>query len=37
MIKSENFIGIIGGHLHFSAIREVDGLQHLKDGDWVEN
>jgi UDP-2,3-diacylglucosamine pyrophosphatase LpxH len=29
--------GVICGHIHTPAMREIDGIQYLNDGDWVEN
>lgn len=29
--------GHICGHIHFGAIREMDGVAYLNDGDWVEH
>ena len=29
--------GHICGHIHFGAIREMDGVVYLNDGDWVEH
>lgn len=29
--------GIVCGHIHHAAIREIDGVLYCNDGDWVEN
>jgi len=29
--------GVICGHIHHPAIREIDGVLYCNDGDWVEN
>jgi len=29
--------GIVCGHIHLPALREVDGIQYCNDGDWVEH
>ena len=35
--KKRKFDGIICGHIHTPAIREVDGVTYMNDGDWCEN
>lgn len=37
MAKLRGFDGIICGHLHFPAIRRLEGVLYCNDGDWVEN
>ena len=34
---SENCDGVVCGHIHHPAIREIDGVLYCNDGDWVEN
>lgn len=34
--ENENAFGIICGHIHTPAIKEIDGIMYLNDGDWVE-
>jgi hypothetical protein len=29
--------GVICGHIHRSAMREIDGVLYVNDGDWVES
>ena len=29
--------GVICGHIHKAELREMDGVQYLNDGDWVES
>jgi UDP-2,3-diacylglucosamine pyrophosphatase LpxH len=35
--RRRNADGVICGHIHTPVIREIDGIQYLNDGDWVEN
>lgn len=28
---------MVCGHIHHAAIREVDGIAYMNDGDWVES
>lgn len=35
--KKRKFDGIICGHIHTPAIRELDGVTYMNDGDWCEN
>jgi len=37
LAKSRNCDGIICGHIHQPAIREIDGLTYMNSGDWVES
>ena len=34
---SEGCDGVVCGHIHHPAIREIDGVLYCNDGDWVEN
>lgn len=36
LARSRNCDGIICGHIHQPAIREVNGIKYLNSGDWVE-
>lgn len=29
--------GVICGHIHWATIREIDGLQYVNCGDWVDS
>lgn len=29
--------GVICGHIHWAAIKEVDGLRYINCGDWVDS
>lgn len=35
--RDGGFDGHICGHIHFGAIREIDGIRYYNDGDWVEH
>lgn len=35
--KRYEYYGVICGHIHRPAIREIDGIKYLNTGDWVEN
>ena len=35
--KDQGFDGVICGHIHHPEIRELDGIQYLNCGDWVES
>ncbi len=35
--KSRGLDGVICGHIHQAAIREIDGVLYYNDGDWVES
>ena len=37
MAKERGADGVICGHIHHAEIREIDGINYLNDGDWVEN
>lgn len=36
LARAKNCEGIICGHIHQPAIREIDGIMYLNSGDWVE-
>ena len=36
LAKAKGCDGIICGHIHQPAIREIDGILYLNSGDWVE-
>ncbi|MCL2636634.1 MAG: UDP-2,3-diacylglucosamine diphosphatase, partial [Betaproteobacteria bacterium] len=29
--------GVVCGHIHWAAIREIDGLAYINCGDWVDS
>ena len=35
--KARGFDGVICGHIHHPAMREIDGVLYINDGDWVES
>lgn len=35
--RQRNLDGVVCGHIHHAEIREVDGVQYLNCGDWVES
>jgi UDP-2,3-diacylglucosamine pyrophosphatase LpxH len=35
--KELGYDGVICGHIHKAEIREVDGIEYLNSGDWVES
>ena len=35
--KNKNYSGIICGHIHSPAIKDIQGIKYLNTGDWVEN
>jgi len=35
--KSLKFDGVICGHIHKAEIREIDGIEYMNSGDWVES
>jgi len=37
MAKYKNCDGIICGHIHQPALKEIDGVQYLNSGDWIES
>lgn len=36
LARSRNCDGVICGHIHHPAIREIDGIMYMNSGDWVE-
>jgi UDP-2,3-diacylglucosamine pyrophosphatase LpxH len=36
LAKSRNCDGIICGHIHQPAIRDINGIVYMNSGDWVE-
>lgn len=36
-VRAQGLDGVICGHIHFGAIREIDGVLYINDGDWVEH
>lgn len=37
LARSRNCDGIICGHIHQPAIRDIDGITYMNSGDWVES
>lgn len=37
LARSRNCDGIICGHIHQPAMREIDGIMYMNSGDWVES
>ena len=35
--RRRGFDGVVCGHIHQAACREIDGVAYLNDGDWVES
>ena len=35
--KRRDLDGVVCGHIHHSAMREIDGVLYVNDGDWVES
>jgi len=35
--KRHNVDGVICGHIHFAAMRDIGGLRYINTGDWVES
>ena len=35
--KKQGYDGVIAGHIHHAEIREIDGIQYMNCGDWVES
>jgi UDP-2,3-diacylglucosamine pyrophosphatase LpxH len=35
--KSHQYDGIICGHIHVAAIKQIDGIDYMNCGDWVES
>ena len=36
LARSRSCDGVICGHIHHPAIREIDGIKYMNSGDWVE-
>ena len=36
LARSRDCDGVICGHIHHPAIREIDGISYMNSGDWVE-
>jgi len=36
LARSKSCDGVICGHIHHPAIREIDGIKYMNSGDWVE-
>jgi len=35
--KNKGYDGIICGHIHTAVIKDIDGIEYMNDGDWVES
>jgi len=35
--RRRGYDGIICGHIHTAGIRDIDGIEYMNDGDWVES
>ena len=35
--KKKNYDGAICGHIHTAAIKQIDGIEYMNSGDWVES
>lgn len=35
--RSKGYDGVICGHIHTAAMREIDGIEYVNTGDWVES
>jgi UDP-2,3-diacylglucosamine pyrophosphatase LpxH len=35
--KRKSCHGVICGHIHIPAMKEIDGMKYYNSGDWVEN
>ena len=35
--KKQGYDGVIAGHVHHAEIREIDGIEYMNCGDWVES
>ena len=35
--KKQGYDGVIAGHIHHAEIREIDGIEYMNCGDWVES
>jgi UDP-2,3-diacylglucosamine pyrophosphatase LpxH len=36
-VRDRNLDGVVCGHIHAAAIREVDGVTHINCRDWVDS
>ena len=36
-VRDRDLDGVVCGHIHAAAIREVDGVTYINCGDWVES
>ena len=36
LARARSCDGVICGHIHHPAIREIDGIKYMNSGDWVE-
>jgi UDP-2,3-diacylglucosamine pyrophosphatase LpxH len=36
-VRARGFDGVICGHIHHAAIKTIDGILYVNDGDWVES
>jgi UDP-2,3-diacylglucosamine pyrophosphatase LpxH len=36
-VRARGFDGVVCGHIHHAAIKTIDGVLYLNDGDWVES
>jgi UDP-2,3-diacylglucosamine pyrophosphatase LpxH len=36
-VRARGFDGVVCGHIHHAAIKTIDGILYLNDGDWVES
>jgi UDP-2,3-diacylglucosamine pyrophosphatase LpxH len=36
-VRARGFDGVVCGHIHHAAIKNIDGVLYLNDGDWVES
>jgi UDP-2,3-diacylglucosamine pyrophosphatase LpxH len=35
--KKRGYDGVICGHIHTAALKEIDGVEYINTGDWVES
>ncbi|HEY2445503.1 MAG TPA: UDP-2,3-diacylglucosamine diphosphatase [Rhizomicrobium sp.] len=36
-VRARGFDGVVCGHIHHAAIKTIDGVLYINDGDWVES
>ena len=36
-VKARGFDGVVCGHIHHAAIKTLEGVLYINDGDWVES